>query len=747
MYSKWQPSPSHLNQPIQLWQLEDAHHAVRLVEKRLADAEHAYARETEQLYTTIAAYEHSALARESSIRDLQGQVKLLKQELTEARAQYEKAITAAEKRISEMSVEYAAETKRMREVVSDHQRTAAERESARTDLANQLVHREAAIEQLKQQASDLNDRLDEKTRVLADVDVNAKEKLADAEKSASDQQAEVQRLRVQLDETETQHRADVETLRQTIAELELTAPDQAQTIQDLSQLSDQRSAELAEALELAAVADSELSEARSNHQAEIELYQEEMNSKDETITLQQSEVERLAAELEAKQAELDEVAQMSDSIDMQLNDAVDAHSEQVAAFEAAMAAKEQNVSDRKTELRALAQRTFRRETQFKQIVTDLRSEATQTLQETIAGYEAETEQLRGVITTLEESGSDREDLIHELKQQVEQLETSQRELAAQYGRESADLQQSSAATINQVRSELTIQVHQLQSELQITTSQLQTTQDELSRTRTALQTTAQDQSINSVQAAELVAELTTKANDLQNQLASVQQQHDLSQEQSQNSIAGHLAEIESANQKAATLTQQLAQSASENQKLVHHFKIARSKAAKYQKRASYLSKRLRDVIEVQRRIRTNPETLKRFRNHVEQLNQQISDASQASHKSEFTVTQLNRTIAWLEHTSESLQDSLQREAAARRKAESILKQLAEDEEHPAPIPSVAQSAAMQIEADERINRLTRELDATRKMRLIERKQALAELKRLSEEIAKQESKNTLRRAA
>jgi deferrochelatase/peroxidase EfeB len=195
------------------------------------------------------------------------------------------------------------------------------------------------------------------------------------------------------------------------------------------------------------------------------------------------------------------------------------------------------------------------------------------------------------------------------------------------------------------------------------------------------------------------------------------------------------------------LTRQLAQSAAENQTLVHHLKIARSKAAKYRQQVNRLRTQLRDVMAVHRRIKTNPETLKRFRRHVEQLNEKISQASQASDKSEFTVTQLNRTIAWLEHTSESLQDSLQREASARRKAESILKQLTEDDKHPAPIPSVAQAAALQIEADEKINRLTRELDATRKMRLIERKQALSELKRLSDQLTAAETSEPARRAA
>ncbi|MGB7344563.1 MAG: hypothetical protein WBD20_10140, partial [Pirellulaceae bacterium] len=63
------------------------------------------------------------------------------------------------------------------------------------------------------------------------------------------------------------------------------------------------------------------------------------------------------------------------------------------------------------------------------------------------------------------------------------------------------------------------------------------------------------------------------------------------------------------------------------------------------------------------------------------------------------------------------------------------------------LPSVAKSAALQIELEEKINRLTRELDATKKMRIIERKQFQAAVKRLTEQTEPSAQPAPVRRAA
>ncbi|QDT13188.1 hypothetical protein [Planctomycetes bacterium K23_9] len=739
MYSQWQPTTGHLNQPIQLWQLEDAHHAVRLAEKRLADAEHAYARETEQLLTTIAAYEHSASVRETTITSLRSQVKLLTTELAAARGEYEATITGTEQRLAKVSLEYDAEAKRMREVVSEYQQTADVREAARNELAASLAKSEAAIAVLQEQNAELAQRIEQKALALAEVDVTAKDRLAESEKLVSVKQTDIQRLREQLDETETQHRSDVETLRQQVAELELAAANEAQTIYDLDRLCDQRAAEIIEANAFAEAAERELIDSKKEHSAEIELFQEEIDSKEQLILTQTSENERLQLELEAKQAELDEVSQMSDSIDSQLNEAVEAHTLQVAKLEAAMAESSEKVSSRKTELRSLAMRTYRRETQFKQIVADLGSEANRRLcevenehRDAIARSETEAERMRDVIASLEETGNDRELMIHELKQQVEHLQTVHHEAIHQHRNEIALREQHSSASVNQVRAELSAQVQQLQADLQATTHQLQSTQVELSQAHETIQATGQVQSEHGIQATELQA-----------QLALLQGQHQQAQQEALATISQQALQIESVQEQAAADRQQMTQVLQENDLLRSDLSATQASEATSQQREQQLKARLRKVIRVHRKIKSHPETLQRFRQHVIELNKQIHEQSQLRQQVEFSNSQLSRTVSWLEHSSEKLQDSLQREAAARRKAESVLKQLTDDQ----PVtdrPSAAQSAAKQIESEEKIHRLTRELEAAKKIRAIERKQAEAELKRLASQLGHDQN---VRRAA
>ena len=129
--------------------------------------------------------------------------------------------------------------------------------------------------------------------------------------------------------------------------------------------------------------------------------------------------------------------------------------------------------------------------------------------------------------------------------------------------------------------------------------------------------------------------------------------------------------------------------------------------------------------------KTDPETLKKYRAHVGKLKQLYEQQLERCQRAEFAVTQLDRTVAWLEENSNSLQEELQREAAARRKAESGLKREADQPN----ASENSQAISAQIETDEKIKRLTRELDATRKIRMIERQQAEAELKKVRTELA------------
>ena len=126
---------------------------------------------------------------------------------------------------------------------------------------------------------------------------------------------------------------------------------------------------------------------------------------------------------------------------------------------------------------------------------------------------------------------------------------------------------------------------------------------------------------------------------------------------------------------------------------------------------------------------------RQYRGHVAKLKRLYNVQLERCQRAEFAVTQLDRTIAWLEQNANSLQDDLKREAAGRRKAESIIKRRAGE----IGADSVDQAMATQIEMEEQIKRLTRELEATQNMRAAERQHALAEIKKIRSEVSKQAS--------
>ena len=97
---------------------------------------------------------------------------------------------------------------------------------------------------------------------------------------------------------------------------------------------------------------------------------------------------------------------------------------------------------------------------------------------------------------------------------------------------------------------------------------------------------------------------------------------------------------------------------------------------------------------------------------------------------EFAITQRDRTIASLEQQAILTQKRLQTEAAARRKAESLVKRASETSSPAHP----AQSAWSSLDADEQNQRLSKQLAALRNISLLERQRAAGEIGRLKKEI-------------
>lgn len=921
MHQHWQPNPGLPVQPIQPWQLADAYHAAQSANARLADAQHAFARETEQLHTNIAALEHSATIREKTIRDLQSRLQLQTNELSQARTDSAEAIETAEKTVAEFSAEYAAETKRMREVVSDHQLTAAKKEADFSELQTNYNRSEFALKHVSAQNDELIAKLEQSTQQYTVEKQQFATTVSEHQKLLEQRDADILRLREQLDATETQHKSDVESLRQKVSELEHAATDHERTLHDLDTLCDQRSAEIADLTEMgqtleskllracdlfeASLADqqkdhagaielfegaiaekqqtfeSKLAGLQQEHAAQIKRFEGAIAEKQQEIELLQNEIQQQQETIKTKQSELDEVTEMSQSIDSQLTDAVSQHNEQLERLQSTVAESEVEAESRKAELRDLAKNLVQREMEFNAQLKSVREEAAQELSEAIAekdaqiaqvaeqiaqkeaDYEAEIQRLTGMTVTLEGSYNGAQSLIHELQTQHQDT--------------IAGLQQQAANHVQQIQQQLSDQIEQLQTSLASTTQRLQEAEsllheresdqsaqqgihqllqnaddnqdliaelkrqiDDLSRqhekllaqrdTEVARYAQEVDQLRSSLESLSTESAETQQfhTEQLANREASLSHQLEILQgvrEQEATSRLQQIGELEErlaklqANQSADSnlleartqeLTEQLSavmlakqnaesevqrlanqlshqeaefqegaqrlslqvsqlqqnnrlleesiQQNADQQKTQHDASEMADATAKLNAQLSELQKHNKQLEEtVQQKsvaikkgaterialrkeilnlkssqaTKTDPETLKKYRAHVGKLKQLYEQQLERCQRAEFAVTQLDRTVAWLEENSNSLQEELQREAAARRKAESGLKREADQPN----ASENSQAISAQIETDEKIKRLTRELDATRKIRMIERQQAEAELKKVRTELA------------
>ncbi len=123
---------------------------------------------------------------------------------------------------------------------------------------------------------------------------------------------------------------------------------------------------------------------------------------------------------------------------------------------------------------------------------------------------------------------------------------------------------------------------------------------------------------------------------------------------------------------------------------------------------------------------------------LQTLHQQLAEQPSAvgSEDVEFAMAQRDRTIALLEREASLMQERLQREAAARRKAESAIKRKVKA----APADTAAHDAWSQIDASEQVSRLKRQIVALQNVCLLERQRAAAEISRHKKCIARLQQK-------
>ena len=871
MYSTWQSGHSIPVQPIQPWQLADAHHAVHLAEQRLAEAEHAFARETEQLLTSIAAHEHSAQTREAKIQDLLARIERRDHEIASARTE-----------LIELRDEYTAETRRMREVVATHQRSSAKRNGEFESLLARFERSESALDQALQHNEQLIARLENLTRERETESSTSRTKLVETQDKLSAAQNEITRLQQQLDETETQHKSDVETLRQELSEVQLVATESGRTTDDLNQLCDLRFAELSDAneqletlkseleqereksaqletslaekqselnevIELSESIDGQLTSVVQTHGKEVDQLNATLSAKDSEAEQRKQEMRELAAELVKREtefkAQLDElsanhlmskkerreelrelaqhvvrretefkahIAHAKRDVQAEADRTIGQLNLQVKKLETQKAAGlKATTQERREELRELAQNLVRRENEFKQAIAEVREAAEQKLADATSQLQSEAERLQETVYSLEQSSNDREATIIQLNEQIVHVQRqaqaeyshSHQQLSAQIEHLSAQSNQSHADMVT-VQGQLTEteqtliatrqQLDRAKQELQTATEKLQTTEEQLAAA-TAGSSDDELAAVTSAAKEDVTAERVALENATNERIAKLQAQYQGHLQQHETTLAeqahqiqqltlqlstdtghdqteaieGYLARISelesqlaamtdqerketeaSSNAKAqlsnqsVELSQQVAKLQEDNQLLDEALKSKTDTIAKHKQQLVELKGRLQKI----RSAPTPPpasntatapsgtdnELLQKYRKYVTQLKAQHSEQLDRCQRAEFAVTQLDRTVAWLEQNSSTLQQHLQREAAARRKAESALKQRAGK----TGADSIEQAIATQIEMDEQIKRLTRELDATRKIRFIERQQADAELKKIRRELSK-----------
>ena len=106
------------------------------------------------------------------------------------------------------------------------------------------------------------------------------------------------------------------------------------------------------------------------------------------------------------------------------------------------------------------------------------------------------------------------------------------------------------------------------------------------------------------------------------------------------------------------------------------------------------------------------------------------DEQQARKHAETNLANSNQTIALLNVKTEALENSLQREAAGRRKAEAALRRASVTAE----IDSIARTSQMQIDAEKKVLRLSQELSSTKLLALSHHRMAQANIKQGQVEI-------------
>ncbi|TWU07587.1 hypothetical protein [Stieleria varia] len=292
MHPQWnQPSGyvdashSYHQRPVAPWQLEEAYQAAHAANVRLAEAEHRFARETEQLHTTIAAFEHSYQTLVVQNRELNLRVQRLQAELQGLTPRCEAAeATAREKTAAadRLAVTNAQLTALVRILRVDHETSEL--------IAADLDHR---CDELAMVHSDLQSVVHHQTHQIAVLQGELDEALTrnnSLETERENHLLQMDLMQSRLDDFAKPTQDHSEELNEVRAELQKTH----------ELLGEQRAAnrQLQSALQQSeAAATIMLSETQAGNEAELQRLQDEVETLTQTREQLQSQIKHLNEQL------------------------------------------------------------------------------------------------------------------------------------------------------------------------------------------------------------------------------------------------------------------------------------------------------------------------------------------------------------------------------------------------------------------------------------------------------------------
>ena len=749
----WHPQNDAHASAFQSWQLGDTKQSAQVPQSRLVELHKAFTRETEQLHAIIAALEHSAKTREFELQTLQNQFHQLGSVLQHT--------------TNELSIQqqrHFAELEELRDFQDNEHSHLAGLQADKSRLASELEAVHSELEKAKKA-----------NRKLAIDFANAANKSPAADsQTLTAKNAEIQRLSRMIDAVETQHTADKEEFRDRIAEYQANLQFQQESAATLRDELQTQSMAFTKFKQERSVAENRALRAARIHNAETEKLNKEIeNAKERLASLQQqlNQRDRDNTDLQVANTGL---AETVESLKIQQED----YEKTVAAANTELATQKQrnlelhatltereHISDTfSSEANALKVELSLVQAEQQNLVAEIQTlqathqTSTSVLESRLQDSEASNTQHTTTIADLQDSLAvaelqlaERDDKHTKLQQRLESGESDNEtyvaELNDQFNAQYDSLKQTHKDEVEGLvrlaskhGSDLLAAQEQLEAantkiaslELQLESVNAQIEQATLAANKSDQETTQRISELNAVLADQQhkATEFANQNTALQNNVDRLQLELQASQEHAA-TVLGNQKTMSESHAKELQATVGLnARLAAQKDKLTKQ--LAENEANLETKNAEIATLQLEhQALQVQldeKNLTSVPRSrVQHYRQAVNNLRSVFLEQRDSKAQADLSIAQLNQTIVHMEHNADGLKTQIQREAAARRKAESALRRIAKSG-----LQEDDRETITTIRLDAKVERLTRELASSRRARMIERQQNAAELKRVLE---------------